>query len=653
VSDFRWIVAAVALLLAACGADPPSSSGDPKLPVVEKPSVAKARALDMHDLAIIRTRAESGDKEAQFLLGRSLRMGDVVSDAAAKEGLEWIRKSADQGWVESQTFLGEYYKNGECHKSDLGNAFFQLLGCEPGFVRPDDTIDLAPFDHKEALRWLTIAANRGNSRAQWKLGEMYELGQGVAEDKSEAVTWYRQSADQGDPGGRLALGLAMEEGRGVEKNVSQAIALMELAAQDGYGDAQQVLGSRYKRGDGVTADLTKAIHWYKLAGEQGSIFALWALANMYRDGDGVIRDYKEAMKWFRLAAKWNSAYAENMIGIMYDNGEGVSEDDAEAVKWYRLAADRGNPTAQYNLALRYNSGTGVPENDSEAVKWFRLAAEQGNVNAQESLGEMYAAGEGVSQSHAEAYFWLSLAAASGSKDSIDARDQARAYLKPAKTMEMQARATSWVTATDYAEAKRRAGVSGPHPVGPVESARSITKADQPDASISAAPATVTSKQRETDIAIVITSARLRASPDGQIMASIAPGTELALLAREAINGWYEVIDVESGALGWVHQSVIRLELAASPALPAKIFQAQATGVDAPPAVYVENKSNQTIWLRVSDQKYTIAAGQRLTVDVPAGSHRFNAWAAGVIPASGTEAFQRGFRYNWGFWIERR
>lgn len=648
-----------ALALWACGADAPDSGADVLQFRAEKSTVGDAESAVGEDIAAIRARAESGEREAQFLLGYSLRTAEIVSDSAADEGLEWIQKSADQGWADAQAFLGEYFRHGECHELALGSVFWKLLGCEPGLIRPDDTIDLAKPDHEKALHWLTAAADQGHSRAQLQLGEMYEYGQGVAEDHSLAVKLYRRAADQGDSGGRLALALAMEDGIGVEKDAGQALALIELAAQDGYVEAQDILGGRYKRGQGVTADTKKAIYWLQLAGEQGSIYAMWELAKMYRNGDGVGRDYKEAMKWYRLAANRKSSHAENMLGVMYDNGEGVPEDDTEAVKWYRLAADRGDSTAQYNLALRYNSGTGVPENDTEAVKWFRLAAEQGDANAQESLGEMYASGEGVAESHADAYFWLSLAAASGSKDAIEPRERSRAYLKPAKTLEMQARASAWVAAEDFSEAKRRAGVSQklPNSAAVVDSTRVTRTIAPPSAPISGgtspgSPAPTTTK-RDTDVAVVTVGARLRASPDGEILASIAPGAELALLAREASNGWYEVIDVESGALGWIHESVVRLELASSPAPAAKIFQAQATGVDAPPEVKVENKANRTIWLRVGDQKYTIAPGQTLTVDVPAGSHRFNAWAAGVIPASGTETFNRGYTYNWAFWINRR
>ena len=41
------------------------------------------------------------------------------------------------------------------------------------------------------------AAERGFAFAQYDLGEMYAIGEGVLEDRAEAVKWYRWTAEQG------------------------------------------------------------------------------------------------------------------------------------------------------------------------------------------------------------------------------------------------------------------------------------------------------------------------------------------------------------------------------------------------------------------------------------------------------------------------
>jgi len=40
-------------------------------------------------------------------------------------------------------------------------------------------------------------AKKGNAEAQFKVGEMYETGFGVKEDKTEAMNWITKAANQG------------------------------------------------------------------------------------------------------------------------------------------------------------------------------------------------------------------------------------------------------------------------------------------------------------------------------------------------------------------------------------------------------------------------------------------------------------------------
>ncbi len=54
-------------------------------------------------------------------------------------------------------------------------------------------------DYKEAVRWYTLAAKKGEDRAQNNLGNMYRNGQGLAKDFVRAHMWYNiASAVGGD-----------------------------------------------------------------------------------------------------------------------------------------------------------------------------------------------------------------------------------------------------------------------------------------------------------------------------------------------------------------------------------------------------------------------------------------------------------------------
>src|SRR5258705_8024788 len=52
-------------------------------------------------------------------------------------------------------------------------------------------------DYATALRVYRSLAEQGLAVAQFNLGLMYDLGQGVAQNYPEAVKWYRLAADQG------------------------------------------------------------------------------------------------------------------------------------------------------------------------------------------------------------------------------------------------------------------------------------------------------------------------------------------------------------------------------------------------------------------------------------------------------------------------
>jgi TPR repeat protein len=121
-------------------------------------------------------------------------------------------------------------------------------------------------DYAAALIELTPLAEQGNAGAQYVLGVMYDLGQGVPEDDQTAVKWWT------------------------------------LAAEQGQADAQYALGDMYRNGDGVPQDDQAAVKWWTLAAEQGKAVAQFFLGLMYFLGDGVPEDNVYAHMWANIAA---------------------------------------------------------------------------------------------------------------------------------------------------------------------------------------------------------------------------------------------------------------------------------------------------------------------------------------------------------------
>jgi len=60
-------------------------------------------------------------------------------------------------------------------------------------------------EYKAAMSWYQVAANQGNTDAQYWVGNLYEAGRGVSKDLAQARYWYKAAADRGDPTGKLAV----------------------------------------------------------------------------------------------------------------------------------------------------------------------------------------------------------------------------------------------------------------------------------------------------------------------------------------------------------------------------------------------------------------------------------------------------------------
>jgi TPR repeat protein len=176
--------------------------------------------------------------------------------------------------------------------------------------------------------------------SQFRNGNRYRAGKGVAEDPAEAARWYRRSAEQGFVGAQNNLAAMLEEGLGVAKNE------------------------------------TEAARWYKAAAEQGDEHAQHSLAHMYWDGRGVHKDLEQAAQWMRRAADQGHDATFIDMGDMYWRGIGVDRDPVSAAMWWSLAADRGDRTAARSLRRARAAMTPdqVREANEMAREWIPIKA---------------------------------------------------------------------------------------------------------------------------------------------------------------------------------------------------------------------------------------------------------------------------------------
>jgi TPR repeat protein len=88
-------------------------------------------------------------------------------------------------------------------------------------------------DLATVLREWEPLAKQGNAYAQFNLGLMFTVGQGVPQDYKASVKWYTLAARQGDADAQGNLGFMYSEGKGVLQDYKTAVKCSHLLPNRG------------------------------------------------------------------------------------------------------------------------------------------------------------------------------------------------------------------------------------------------------------------------------------------------------------------------------------------------------------------------------------------------------------------------------------
>ena len=123
-------------------------------------------------------------------------------------------------------------------------------------------------DYEAAKKIWIKATNANSASAQYNLGQMYRMGQGVSIDYQQAKTWYMAAAKQGHPQAQGNLGTLYYHGKLGEPNYSEAYKWLLPAAKQHNTQAQRMIGAMLYNGDGVKKDVVQSFAWLTLASEK-------------------------------------------------------------------------------------------------------------------------------------------------------------------------------------------------------------------------------------------------------------------------------------------------------------------------------------------------------------------------------------------------
>jgi TPR repeat protein len=245
---------------------------------------------------------------------------------------------------------------------DESAGFFRYLPAVPEVKLPK--LNIVPFwtddlkkarkaynkgDYDRAMRFFSRESESGNSVADWYLGHMYRLGQGVPASDAMAYSYYQRVAENFDP----------------DEPDHQRLQIMV--------DSQIWIAYYIRHGvaeAGLKPDPARAARVYlRLASTYGHPEASFALGVMNLKGEGMKKNPAQGLKWLTAAARKRHPEAQAYLGDLYWKGNAVKRDQVRALMWYSLAAETANPQEDPAIISRYN------EINSELAEDERLEAQ--------------------------------------------------------------------------------------------------------------------------------------------------------------------------------------------------------------------------------------------------------------------------------------
>ena len=140
-------------------------------------------------------------------------------------------------------------------------------------------------DTDAALDDLRPLAEKGDTKAQILLGDLFFTGKGVPHNYSMAWQWYQRAAHAGNAQAQFKLANMYRKGLGVPYYLSKAVEWYGRAAEQDHVEAQYMLGLIHSgRFGGAFVNRGKAETWLGMAAEQGSQEAALALEGIYAGG---------------------------------------------------------------------------------------------------------------------------------------------------------------------------------------------------------------------------------------------------------------------------------------------------------------------------------------------------------------------------------
>lgn len=264
-----------------------------------------------HTARAFKMTLAGNDADALVAVGEAFAKGLGV-DIDPEMASEWYRRALGFRHPRAQMLLGLAYiaGNGVKRQPDEGLSLLNMAA-EQGYA--DAEYELAEVffhraaTHNQAIALFEAAANHGQVRAQFRLGQLYKAGE-VGRSASRTSTVHRDTAPH----------------------------------------------------------LKLAFEWFHKAAEQGDVEAMFEQGQMHAQGLGTTQNFEAAEKCYQQAAEKGHAKAAFNLGFLFAHGQGVEQDDIRAYQWYRISELAGYALAKSSGALCLKR---LNEKQKELAEW--------------------------------------------------------------------------------------------------------------------------------------------------------------------------------------------------------------------------------------------------------------------------------------------
>ena len=305
--------------------------------------------------------AARGYQYAQYSLAGLYSRGKGVPQDDGK-ALELYTLAAAQGFPYAAWELGKRYCDGIGCAVDGRQAARYFSAAYDGFrtladQRPDDRLQYrigwmllhgvgTERDETAALEWLEKSAELKNTYAEYQMAKHILADPSAKPEQTrQAVGWLTHAAEAGLDCAQYALGKLYRDGGPVAQDMTHAVIWFSQAAERGNQYAMYALGKLRLEAD----DPAAARRWFQQSADLGNQFAQYRLGKLLLCGDGVAKDTAGAVRWLTESAEQGNQYAQYALGKLYLLGKDISQDRESAVRWFTLAAEQGNEYARYFL----------------------------------------------------------------------------------------------------------------------------------------------------------------------------------------------------------------------------------------------------------------------------------------------------------------